>query len=102
MNKLINLPFKEQRGGLKVFFLIFSQDVKEVLLLESGFRVHMTSFDWPKNNMPSNFSMKLRKHIRGRRLENIRQLGMDRAVDMQFGSNEAAYHLIVELYDRVS
>ncbi|PIK48438.1 putative nuclear export mediator factor NEMF [Apostichopus japonicus] len=76
------------------------QDVKEVLLLESGFRVHMTSFDWPKNNMPSNFSMKLRKHIRGRRLESIRQLGMDRAVDMQFGSNEAAYHLLVEIYDR--
>ena len=23
-------------------------------------------------------------------------------VDLQFGSNEAAYHLIVELYDRVS
>lgn len=62
----------------------------------------MTSFDWPKNNMPSNFSMKLRKHIRGRRLESIRQLGMDRAVDMQFGSNEAAYHLLVEIYDRVS
>ncbi|KAJ8044952.1 Nuclear export mediator factor Nemf [Holothuria leucospilota] len=75
-------------------------DVKEVLLLESGFRVHMTSFDWPKNQMPSNFSMKLRKHIRGRRLENVRQLEMDRAVDLQFGSGEAAYHLLVELYDR--
>lgn len=26
---------------------------------------------------------------------------MDRIVDIQFGSDEAAYHLIVELYDRV-
>ena len=27
---------------------------------------------------------------------------MDRVVDLQFGSNEAAYHIIIELYDRVS
>ena len=32
---------------------------------------------------------------------NITQLGIDRIVDLQFGSDEAAYHLIVELYDRV-
>ena len=30
------------------------------------------------------------------------QLGVDRVVDLQFGSNEAAYHIIIELYDRVS
>ena len=42
-----------------------------------------------------------RKHIRSRRLVNITQLGIDRIVDLQFGSDEAAYHLIVELYDRV-
>ena len=33
---------------------------------------------------------------------NISQLGIDRVVDLQFGSDEAAYHLIVELYDRVN
>ena len=31
----------------------------------------------------------------------LSQVGVDRVVDMQFGSNEAAYHLIIELYDRV-
>lgn len=31
----------------------------------------------------------------------MKQLGVDRIVDLQFGSDEAAYHLIVELYDRV-
>jgi len=41
--------------------------------------------------------MKLRKHLRSRRLEKVSQLGADRIVDLQFGSNEAAYHLIVEL-----
>jgi predicted ribosome quality control (RQC) complex YloA/Tae2 family protein len=38
--------------------------------------------------------------LKSRRLEKITQLGVDRIVDMQFGSNEAAYHLIVELYDK--
>lgn len=32
----------------------------------------------------------------------MKQLGIDRIVDFQFGSDEAAYHLIIELYDRVS
>ena len=72
-----------------------------MLLLESGNRIHSTSYEWPKNAMPSGFSMKLRKHLRGRRLVGIKQLGMDRVVDLQFGSEEAAYHLIIELYDRV-
>ena len=42
----------------------------------------------------------MRKHLRGRRLENVSQLGADRIVDLQFGSAEASYHLIIELYDR--
>ena len=32
----------------------------------------------------------------------VEQLGIDRIIDLQFGSNEAAYHLIIELYDRVN
>ncbi|XP_053489715.1 ribosome quality control complex subunit NEMF isoform X2 [Ictalurus furcatus] len=50
--------------------------------------------------MPSGFAMKCRKHLKSRRLVHIKQLGVDRIVDFQFGSEEAAYHLIVELYDR--
>ena len=46
--------------------------------------------------------LQCRKHLKSRRLVSITQLGADRVVDLQFGSNEAAYHLIVELYDRVS
>lgn len=42
----------------------------------------------------------MRKHLRNKRLECLTQLGMDRIVDMQFGSGEAAYHVILELYDR--
>ncbi|KAJ8394233.1 hypothetical protein AAFF_G00048160 [Aldrovandia affinis] len=75
-------------------------DTKAVLLLESGIRIHSTEFEWPKNMMPSGFAMKCRKHLKSRRLVMVKQLGVDRIVDLQFGSDEAAYHLIIELYDR--
>lgn len=70
------------------------------LLLESGCRLHLTEYDWPKESAPNGFAMKLRKHLKNRRLEMVRQLGLDRIVQLQFGTGEAAYHLIVELYDK--
>ncbi|KAL6105398.1 nemf [Pungitius sinensis] len=75
-------------------------DSKAIILIESGTRIHSTDFEWPKNMMPSGFAMKCRKHLRSRRLTAVKQLGIDRIVDIQFGSDEAAYHLIIELYDR--
>ncbi len=71
-----------------------------MLLFESGARLHTTEFEWPKNPAPSGFSMKLRKHINNKRLESLEQLGVDRVVDLTFGSGDAAYHVILELYDR--
>ncbi|CAG5004313.1 unnamed protein product [Parnassius apollo] len=73
---------------------------KVVLLLESGNRFHTTQFEWPKNVAPSGFTMKLRKHLKNKRLESLTQLGVDRIVALQFGSGEAAYHVVLELYDR--
>jgi predicted ribosome quality control (RQC) complex YloA/Tae2 family protein len=73
---------------------------KSVILLESGSRIHETAFEWPKNVAPSGFSMKLRKHVKNKRLESLTQLGTDRIIDLQFGSGEAAYHVILELYDK--
>ncbi|KAF2894967.1 hypothetical protein ILUMI_11200 [Ignelater luminosus] len=73
---------------------------KSVLLLESGNRFHITNFEWPKNVSPSGFSMKMRKHLKNKRLESLTQMGTDRIVDLQFGTGEAAYHIILELYDR--
>uniref|UniRef100_A0A1L8DH75 Putative rna-binding protein n=1 Tax=Nyssomyia neivai TaxID=330878 RepID=A0A1L8DH75_9DIPT len=73
---------------------------KVVLLLESGNRLHTTAFEWPKNVAPSGFTMKLRKHLKNKRLESLAQVGNDRIVNLQFGTGEAAYHVILELYDR--
>lgn len=54
-----------------------------------------------KSDSPSNFTLKLRKHLRTRRLEDVRQLGIDRMVDFAFGSGDSTYHLILELYSQV-
>lgn len=42
----------------------------------------------------------MRKHLKNKRLESLAQIGVDRIIDLQFGSGEAAYHIILELYDR--
>lgn len=73
---------------------------KNVLLIESGCRFHLTEFDWPKEPTPNGFSMKLRKHLKNKRIEHIRQFGLDRIIDIQFGVRDAAYHIIVKLYNR--
>jgi len=79
-------------------------DSKRVMLLiESGVRFHPTTHysqsSSGSSSMPSNFAMKLRKHLRNLRLENVTQLGnLDRVVDFRFGSGNYAHHLLLELY----
>lgn len=42
----------------------------------------------------------MRKHLSNKRLEKLSQMGFDRIIDLQFGVGEAAYHVILELYDK--
>eukprot|EP00291_Cryptomonas_curvata_P029551 CAMPEP_0172206696 /NCGR_PEP_ID=MMETSP1050-20130122/33373_1 /TAXON_ID=233186 /ORGANISM="Cryptomonas curvata, Strain CCAP979/52" /LENGTH=363 /DNA_ID=CAMNT_0012885831 /DNA_START=110 /DNA_END=1198 /DNA_ORIENTATION=+ len=78
---------KTAKGGEKV-----------LLLLESGVRFHSTSFNRDKSNTPSGFTLKLRKHIRTKKVEEVRQLGVDRLVAFTFGAGDEAYHLVLELF----
>eukprot|EP00803_Ostreobium_quekettii_P009621 evm.model.scf_1149.3 EVM.evm.TU.scf_1149.3 scf_1149:29603-44453(-) len=73
---------------------------KIFVVMESGVRVHTTKYDRGKSDFPSNFTLKIRKHIRGKRLTDIRQLGIDRIVDFSFGREEGTVHLILELYSQ--
>jgi predicted ribosome quality control (RQC) complex YloA/Tae2 family protein len=70
--------------------------------LESGVRFHTTCYTREKSDVPSPVSMKLRKHIRGKRLVDVSQLGVDRVVDFTFGSGEAEHHILLELYAQVT
>ncbi|CAN4115284.1 unnamed protein product [Withania somnifera] len=71
---------------------------KVLLLMESGVRLHTTAYLRDKSNTPSGFTLKLRKHIRTRRLEDVRQLGYDRIILFQFGLGASAHYVILELY----
>ncbi|RAL38599.1 hypothetical protein DM860_002577 [Cuscuta australis] len=71
---------------------------KVLLLMESGVRLHTTAYLRDKNNTPSGFTLKLRKHIRPKRLEDVRQLGYDRIILFQFGLGSNAFYVILELY----
>lgn len=71
---------------------------KVLLLMESGVRLHTTAYLRDKSNTPSGFTLKLRKHIRTRRLEDVRQLGYDRIILFQFGLGANAHYVILELY----
>ncbi|XP_010546948.1 PREDICTED: nuclear export mediator factor NEMF [Tarenaya hassleriana] len=71
---------------------------KVLLLMESGVRLHTTAYVRDKSNTPSGFTLKLRRHIRTRRLEDVRQIGYDRIILFQFGIGSNAHYVILELY----
>ena len=79
-------------------FAIPGKSTKTNLLLESGIRFHTTKYSRDLPELPSAFAMKLRKYIRTKRLEDVKQIGIDRVVDFKFGSGEAVNHVILELY----
>ena len=65
------------------------------------FSLVILQYQKEKSDTPSNFTLKLRKHLRTRRLEDVKQFGVDRIVDFVFGTGEATHHLILELYSQV-
>ncbi|KAJ2774508.1 hypothetical protein IWQ56_000547 [Coemansia nantahalensis] len=76
---------------------------KELVIIESGIRMHLTDYARDKAAMPSSFCIKLRKHLRARRLTAVQQTGMDRMVDFEFAAQagaqaEGTYHIVCEFY----
>ncbi|CAJ0843607.1 5533_t:CDS:10 [Entrophospora sp. SA101] len=86
--------------NLKERFLIYLPDRKELLLIESGIRIHTTQFSRDKSNAPSMFCLRIRKYLKSRRLTDVRQLGVDRIIDFEFGAvgDGITYHIIAEFY----
>ncbi|KAJ2716856.1 hypothetical protein H4R19_000380 [Coemansia spiralis] len=76
---------------------------KELVIIESGLRIHTTEYARDKAATPSSFCIKLRKHLRARRLTAVRQTGMDRMLDFEFAAQagpqaEGTYHIVCEFY----
>ncbi|KAG1696435.1 hypothetical protein DVH05_018566 [Phytophthora capsici] len=92
-----------ESGAAKTYILKLHQPPfpKVFLLLESGVRFHTSKYARDAkagNTLPSQFTMKLRKHLRGKRLSALKQLEGDRVVDFTFGQGDLTCHLILELY----
>lgn len=93
--KLANLYSISKRS----FILKFAgRDKKVFVVIESGLRIHISDFERDTEAMPNGFVMKLRKHIKSKRLHSIEQVGFDRVVRLNFGYGENSYSLFVEVY----
>ena len=76
-------------------------NTKQFLLIESGIRFHTISTNFTADTRritPTPFCMKLRKHLRGLRMELIQQISTDRVVLIQCGVGHYKHTIIIELY----
>jgi predicted ribosome quality control (RQC) complex YloA/Tae2 family protein len=69
---------------------------KHLVILDSGFRIHLTTFARETSPSPSSFVSKLRKHLKTRRLTGIRQIGDDRVLELSF--SDGNYRLYLEFF----
>ncbi|CCX32746.1 Similar to Uncharacterized protein C132.01c; acc. no. Q9USN8 [Pyronema omphalodes CBS 100304] len=81
----------------RIFLLKFAKpDSKHLVVIDSGFRVHLTSFTRETSPTPSSFTSKLRKYLRTRRLTAVEQLGVDRILRLTF--SDGLYYLFLEFF----
>ncbi|KFY33917.1 hypothetical protein V494_07215 [Pseudogymnoascus sp. VKM F-4513 (FW-928)] len=81
----------------KIFLLRFAKpDDKKQMIIDSGFRCHLTSFSRATAASPSVFVTKLRKFLKTRRVTAVSQIGTDRIIEFQF--SEGQYRLYLEFY----
>ena len=76
-----------------------STNKKIYLILDSGNKFYTKNSPFTAlRQIPTSFCSKLRKHLKNKRIEKFSQIGFDRVIDIQFGTDEYAYHVISEFY----
>lgn len=79
------------------FVLKFSvPDSKKSVVVDCGNKLHLTDFERPIAPAPSNFVTKLRKHLKTRRLSQLKQVGNDRILVFQF--SDGMFYLVFEFF----
>ena len=68
---------------------------KQQLLVDSGFRCHLTSFARTTAAEPSPFVKRLRKYLKSRRVTGVKQIGTDRVIEIDFSGQ---YKLYLEFF----
>ncbi|KAI1323986.1 hypothetical protein F5Y16DRAFT_402951 [Xylariaceae sp. FL0255] len=81
----------------KILLLKFAKpENKKQLLIDSGFRCHLTEFARTTAAAPSVFVQKLRKALKTRRCTSVSQVGTDRIIEFQF--SDGLYRLYLEFF----
>ncbi|KAK3939443.1 hypothetical protein QBC46DRAFT_149342 [Diplogelasinospora grovesii] len=81
----------------KIFLFKFAKpNCRHQVLVESGFRCHLTDFARHAAPAPSNFVARLRKFLKTRRVTAVSQIGTDRIIEFQF--SDGAYRLYLEFF----
>uniref|UniRef100_A0A8H7TS73 Ribosome quality control complex subunit 2 n=1 Tax=Bionectria ochroleuca TaxID=29856 RepID=A0A8H7TS73_BIOOC len=81
----------------KILLFKFSKpDNKKQLLIDTGFRCHLTDFARTTATAPSVFVARLRKVLKTRRLTKVSQIGTDRVLEFQFSDGQ--YRLFLEFF----
>ncbi|KAH6604127.1 serologically defined colon cancer antigen 1 [Trichoderma cornu-damae] len=81
----------------KILLLKFAKpDNKQQLLVDNGFRCHLTDFSRTTAAAPSAFVARLRKYLKTRRLTAVTQVGTDRILEFQFSDGQ--YRMFLEFF----
>ncbi|KAK4693309.1 nuclear export mediator factor NEMF, partial [Lecanoromycetidae sp. Uapishka_2] len=81
----------------RIFLFKFAKpDQRQSLVIDSGFRCHLTEFSRATAAAPSAFVARLRKFLKTRRVTSVAQIGTDRIIELQFSDGQ--YRLFLEFY----
>ncbi|PGH36529.1 tRNA threonylcarbamoyladenosine biosynthesis protein [[Emmonsia] crescens] len=77
-------------------FKLAKPDTRRQLIVDTGFRCHLTEYSRTTAAAPSPFISRLRKFLKTRRVTAVSQLGTDRIIDIEL--SDGNFHLLLEFY----
>ncbi|KNG89470.1 hypothetical protein ANOM_002254 [Aspergillus nomiae NRRL 13137] len=77
-------------------FKLAKPDHRKQLIVDSGFRCHVTQYSRATASMPSPFVTRMRKFLKSRRITSVKQIGTDRVIDISF--SDGMYHMFLEFF----
>ncbi|KAK2624876.1 hypothetical protein QTJ16_006069 [Diplocarpon rosae] len=81
----------------KIFLIKFAKpDHKQQIVIDSGFRCHLTGFSRATAAEPSDFVKRLRKYLKTRRVTSVGAVGTDRIIEFQISDGQ--YRLFLEFF----
>ncbi|SCU81214.1 LANO_0B02322g1_1 [Lachancea nothofagi CBS 11611] len=79
------------------FLLKFNKpDSKLNAIIDCGLRIHLTDFNRPIPPTPSGFVVKLRKHLKSKRLTTVKRVANDRILVLSFADGQ--FYLVLEFF----